>query len=175
MRRVKSGLPRISLTVILLFAILGVSSLYAQGPVKLTGSMKMNSTVIDSIIVGDVDNHLFMITESKGYNKGTGESNLFDGARAINLAFIDVVMGSGTQQGYLKFSKNSSVAHFKWNGNAKTVVDDAGKKSTTFEGTFTFTHGTGDYEMIKGGGTFTGYYTSPTSYIADGEGEYTLE
>jgi hypothetical protein len=89
--------------------------------------------------------------------------------------YSDLVKGNGPQQGYIKFGQNGDTAIARWQGKATTTLSAEGTPMITFEGTFSFIKGTGQFENIEGNGTYKGKFISETSYMAEWQGEYVIK
>lgn len=156
----------------LVLAVCTTSAL-AQQKMKVSGKMTMTIAKHDSVTVEPTRNHYLLLSRSVGTNASTGEHKFMDGAKAVNASFADLAQGNGPEQGYAIFSQDGSSITCQWEGRVTTAP---GKDAPviSFEGTFTWTHGTGQFANIRGAGTFKGHYTSQTTYEADWMGEYLL-
>jgi len=158
----------------LIFA-LGVTTSTAQQKTKVSGKMTVAYTKQERIDVGDVEGHLISLSESEGINVSTGKPEFMNGAQVVNLSFADLVKGNGPQQGYVKNTKKGDTAIAKWEGKITTTLSAEGTPITTFEGTFSWIKGTGQFENIQGNGTYKGGFISKTIYTVDWEGEYSIK
>lgn len=129
-------------------------------------------TKAEAVEVGDVPGHVLGVAEAKGLTfPDTGEI----AAYGIKVTF-DYVNGTGPHDGYATatFEDGATVA-YRFEGTTKAV--DGGKTSE-FEGKHTYLKGTGRFEGIKGGGSYTGKRLTPMSEGADcysdATGIYTL-
>jgi hypothetical protein len=159
--------------IAILFLVMATSTVLAQ--TKVSGTLSMTYTMADSLIVGDTKGHKMGFNESKGTNKCTSDNDIMDGAEGINFSYSDLVMGTGPQQGYITLVIGEDMTIAKWNGEVKTAMSDEGKPVTTFSGDFIYIFGSGQFENIKGSGSYTGNFTSPTDYNVDWTAEYSLE
>ena len=146
-----------------------------QQKTKVTGIHTCAVTKMDTINVGDTEGHIIGIGEYEGFNVSTGKNKFMDGAQDVGMTFQDLVMGNGTHQGYGNFSLNGDVIFWKSQGKTETTLSPEGKPVTTFEGSWTYTKGTGKYENIQGSGTYKGKYMSRTIWIIEWEGEYFIK
>ncbi|MBW7997998.1 MAG: hypothetical protein FVQ81_15815 [Candidatus Glassbacteria bacterium] len=162
------------INLVLIFA-LGVATLPAQQKIKVSGKHTLAYTKQDTINVGDTEGHILSLSEFEGTTVSTGKNKFMDGARDVGMGFSDLVMGNGSGQGYLKSSLNGVVVFSKHQLKTATTLSPEGKPVTTFEGSFTWTKGTGKYENIQGGGTFKGKFISRIIFIVEWEGEYFIE
>ena len=154
---------------------LGVTTSIAQQKTKIAGKMTLTYTKQDTINVGDTEGHIISLCEYEGTNVSTGKDKFMDGAQDFGMGFIDLIMGNGTFQGYAKLSLNGDVVFWKEQGKIATALSPKGKPVITFEGSFTYTKGTGKYENIQGSGTYKGKYISKTITIVEWEGVYFIK
>ncbi|NGP75121.1 hypothetical protein G3570_00640 [Balneolaceae bacterium YR4-1] len=122
------------------------------------------------IDVGDVSGHSVMLLRAKGLAfLENGEV-----AEVTATEIIDDINGNATYWGYeiLTFEDGSTVAN-KFEGNSTTSRDG---KFVDFEGTFTYTQGTGRFAGIEGSGTHEGrnYASSGAGFYVNFEGTFTL-
>ncbi len=162
------------ISVVLVFAI-GISSLMAQQNIKVAGKFTSSQTRMDSSAIGDAEGHVFSLTEYKGTNVSTGEYKFMDGAQIFNVSFADLLKGNGPQQGYIEFSQKDDRTYAKWEGRVTTTLSAEDTPIIAFEGTFSWIKGTGQFENIQGNGTYSGQFTSKTTYTCDWAGEYTIK
>ena len=162
------------ISLILIFA-LGVTTSIAQQKIKVSGKHTFAYTKQYTINVGDTEGHIIALDEFEGFNVSAGEEKFMDGALDVGMTFQDLVMGNGTHQGYGNFSLNGDVIFWKHQGNTATTISPEGKPVTTFEGSWTYTKGTGKYENIQGSGTYKGKLMSRTIFIMEWEGEYFIK
>ena len=143
-----------------------------QQKTKVAGKHTFAYTTQKMIDVGDAEGHMISLSEYDGFNVSTGKNKFMDGAQDVGMGFSDLVKGNGPQQGYGNFSLNGDVIFWKHNGKIATTLSPEGKPVTTFEGSWTYTKGTGKYENIQGSGTYKGKLISRTIFIIEWEGEY---
>ena len=155
----------------LIVALLAVPSLAGEKH-KVSGKMTMDYPEQERIEVGDTKDHALTFGTANGTNECTGEHAFMDGAQVVNMAFGDLVQGSGSHQGYVKLSLGDDAVFCKWEGAVITTVPEEGAPIMSFEGTYSYIKGTGQYENIQGRGTYKGAFTSKTQYVAEWEGEY---
>jgi hypothetical protein len=98
-----------------------------------------------------------------------------DGAQVFNVSFADLVKGTGPHQGYIEFSQQNDKTYAKWEGKVTTTLSAGNTPIITFEGTFSWIKGTGRFENIQGNGTYSGQFTSKTTYSSEWTGEYTIK
>jgi len=162
---------RLMLLLISLTAIfaLGLTSSLAQERTKIAGKRYGVSTKTEVIKLDDTEGHILTLSESKGVDVATG-------AQFVSSAFGDYVKGNGPHWGYSKaIDPDGSVTFSTFKMQATTTLSPEGKPITTFEGTWSFTKGTGKFENVQGGGTFKGKIIGPGIYMYDWEGEYSIK
>lgn len=162
---------RLMLLLISLASIfaLGLTSSLAEEKTKIAGKRYGVSTKREVIKLDDTKGHILVLSESKGVDVATG-------AQFVSSAFGDLVKGNGPQWGYSKsVSPDGSVAFTTHKMKVTTTLSPEGKPITTFEGTFSFTKGTGKWEDVQGGGTAKGKIIGPGIYTYDWEGEYSIK
>jgi hypothetical protein len=152
----------------------GMTSAFAQDMMKIAGKMEATYVKHEPMEVGDTDEHMMILGRSEGTNTSTGEHMFMDGAQLVNVSFADLVKGNGPHDGYIRFTKGEDAVYAKWQGTVTTMMSDEGTPMMSFEGTFTYTGGMGQYMGIKGSGTYKGHFTSETDYVTEWEGEYAL-
>lgn len=160
---------------IALILIFGATVLNAQEMTAVSGTMSATVTEQGPVEIRDADGHEVNFMKSEGTNENTGKQDFMTGAKVLNISYSDLVKGNGTHQGYVTFSKGNDTVIAKWKGNIATTVTADTVSNTTFEGTFTYVHGTGKYANIKGDGTYKGTFKSETEYTADWEGKYFIK
>ena len=166
-----------SITLLLniaMFMVFGTITITAQDKIEVAG--KITATVIEkcNFDVGDKEGHIFHISKSEGFNTSMGKNGFMDGALVINNNFSDLVKGNGIHRGYIIFSKEGNSTVAQWEGKVTTVISDD-TPYTTFEGTFNYINGTGEFQNIQGGGKYAGKYISANSYVVEWEGEYFIK
>jgi hypothetical protein len=162
---------RLMLLIISLASIfaLGLTSSLAQEKTKFAGKRFGVMTKTEVIKVDDTEGHIITLGESKGVDVITGD-------QFVSSGFSDSVKGNGTHWGYSKaIAPDGSVAFSPFKMKVTTTLSPQGKPISTFEGTFSFTKGTGKWENIQGGGTFKGKMIGPGIYMYDWEGEYSIK
>ena len=113
---------------------------------------------IHVIEVGDVEGHIIAIYERRGLEfSDDGEVGSY-----VNWITSDTIKGKGTFEGYNRVTyEDGSTTVAKFQGTSEPLE---GRRSTG-KGTFTYIGGSGRFEGIKGGGSFT--YKSITPYTKD--------
>lgn len=165
---------RLVLLLTLTLTILaGVGVAAAQENIHIAGKWSMTIAKQDTFAVGDAKDHYFSLSRAVGTNLSAGENKFMDGGEAVNVSLSDLVRGNGPHHGYATLTHENSSVYCRWEGRVMTtIIKDAPEIS--FEGTFSWTGGTGPYVDIRGTGTFKGYYTSSTTYTVEWAGGYTV-
>lgn len=167
------NLPTCFACLLLLF-VFGAASVVAQEGTKVSGKMTATNTSMDSIVVGDVPGHTMTLATAAGTNANTGDNSFLDGAQLLDMSYGNLIQGNGTNQGYSKFTMDGDIVFVKWEGEVTTVKDADGNPATSFEGTWAYTKGTGKFANITGEGTYTGNLTSPTGFLVEWRGYYSI-
>ena len=162
------------MSLVLILALCAMSSM-AQQKTKIAGKMTCAYTKQEVIDAGDTEGHVLSLAEYEGTNVSAGAHEFMDGAQVVNMGLSDLVKGNGTHYGYLEFAKKGDAVFAKWQGKVATVLSAEGTPITAFEGTFSYTKGTGRFENIQGSGSYKGKFISKTIYTTDWEGEYFIE
>jgi hypothetical protein len=158
-----------SLFILCATAMLGLAPSQAlAGSTKDTGSMEGEVVKRDAQPIPDQDGHLLILGESKGKASNPGGS--VDGYDFSVREALDLRQGSGSQHGYVIFSKGSDQRVVAIEGNVATTMKN-GQPNTTFQGDWTIVSGKGKNVEEQGKGTYSGYYTSPEKYHVDWTGQ----
>jgi hypothetical protein len=142
------------------------------GAETIKGRQVQFITRAEIIQVGDVPDHIIGIYDQTGlasFESGEVASITLKGT-------LDYIKGSGAIQGYtITTYEDGSTTTAKWKG---TTRPDPGGKGSWFESTWTYTHGTGRFAGIQGGGISTGRRFVPfgggAQLYSDLTGTYTL-
>jgi hypothetical protein len=115
----------------------------------------MHLVTAHPIEVGDVPGHLL------GVGDVAGVLSCDDGsiATASMKAVSDYIKGSGKAYNYALYTYEDGST--TWAKSQYTSTTDPGGKTGSMEGTFEYLKGTGRFEGIQGGGTFTGKRLAP--------------
>ena len=162
------------ISIALIFGLC-VSSLMAQQKFKIAGKMTAAYTVREAVEVGDTEGHSLYLLKSEGFNESTGEHKFMDGAETVWFGIADYIKGNGSHTVYTKMYSNDNVVYSKAEGKTTTTLSPEGKPVTTFEGSLTFTQGTGKYKNIQGSGTYKGKLVSSVIIVNEWEGEYFIK
>jgi hypothetical protein len=139
--------------------------------IKVSGSAELTYSQQHALNVPDAAGHQLLAGETKGTNKNTGGGDFMSNAPVINVETADLVRGTGTHQGYYTMGKSADTLVAKWNGKVTTTM--AGNQpNTTFDGTWEYVHGAGQYANAKGKGTYKGQFLAKDRYAVTWKGNY---
>lgn len=159
-----------------LMVVSGATTAIAQQEgTKVSGTITAATIFLQVINLDDTKGHRLSIAQSEGTNASAGPHAFMDGGEVMIAGTDDLVNGTGTGAGYTKISKGDDTVYLKREAKIITEIPPKGQPVTTFQGTFTFMKGSGQYQNIRGSGTYKGKYISKTIYTVEWEGEYTLE
>lgn len=165
MKRFRS---RIILLLISLFTIsfFSVTMSFAE---EVKGKRFGTFEAKESIKVGDAEGHALAVGVGKGVD--VTNSSVF-----VTSSLSDLTNGNGTHQGYTVTTyKNGSKTFSDFQGKITTAMSPKGIPLVSFEGTWVFTGGTGEWANIQGKGTYKGKFIGPGIYTYDMEGEYSIK
>jgi hypothetical protein len=145
----------------------------AQEKIKVAGTHTMAQATRDTLSVGNTAGHVLTLQRSTGTNASSGATKFLDGAQMVTTSFSDLVNGNGPHQGYSVVTQDGNSIFTEWRGSVTTAPGEK-EPLISFEGTFRWTGGTGEYAKIMGSGTYKGHFTSKTTYTVDWTGEYSL-
>jgi len=149
--------------------VLGVTTSLAQEKIKNKGKRFGTFESKASIKVDDTEGH----TLGAGSGKGV---DVIQNSIFFSWSTLDLVKGNGTHQGYGKvIQKDGSIAFNRFQGKVSTTMSPKGRPLVTFEGTWSFTKGTGKWKNVQGNGTYKGKYIGPGIFTYDWEGEYFIK
>jgi hypothetical protein len=167
-----SSLSTAALSVLVVLLLAPGAS--AQMGTAVSGTITATYTQMDTMMVSEADMHMMNMGISEGTNKCTSENMFMDGAKGTNMSFMDLKQGNGSHQGYVKFEMESGTATAKWSGMVTTTMSAEGAPMTSFEGTYKYVSGTGEFENMQGEGTYKGSFTGTDSYTVDWKGTYII-
>ena len=155
----------ISLTAIsiFLFVVPGLSNVVAGEKHKIKAHGVGHTVKSEQIVVGDVEGHVLMISESNAVyiDDVTGERRA---DRAVNFVDFNPNAGSVSMQGYgIEVDKDGDKVIRKHEGQAVAKGQ--------VKGTWTVIKCTGKYEGAKGSGTWTSYMMGEGMNYIEVEGE----
>lgn len=157
-----------SLFILCATGMLGLASAeVVAGSVKDTGSMEGEVVKRDVQPIPDKDGHLLILSESSGTTSNPGGD--VDGYSFSIREALDLRQGSGSQRGYVIFSKGSDQRVIGIEGTVTTTMK-TGQPNTTIKGNWTVVGGQGALAGEQGTGTYSGYFTSPDKFHVDWSG-----
>jgi hypothetical protein len=136
---------------------------------NFTGSFKGRSLVQTIVSLHDTPGHDLVLRESVSTHKSSDAH--FNGTTNTIWGTADLVRGHGHERGYFVNEHSNGDRDC---GTYECKVSTVNGK-ITLEGTWKYTHGTGQFNGITGNGTFTGRLTSPTEAETSYEGDYQLK
>ena len=135
---------------------------------NLSGHFTGRCTLQTNLFLHDTPGHELSIAYITGPNAVNDEN-----WKNVNVSYwvtSDLTNGSGTQRGY--FVNQHPNGDCDCGSCESKVTNNNGQ--VTFEGTWRYTNGQGQFVGITGGGTFRGRMTSPTDIDIAWEGNYEL-
>lgn len=112
-----------------------------------------------SVYLGDKKKH--ELTQDVSFRTATSTNPDFNNVDVTNYGQSDSVAGTGSHRGYSFFNhKTGDKVYTKWEGTHKTTIKEDKSWETNVEGKIEFIGGTGKFENIKGGGTYTCTHTA---------------
>jgi hypothetical protein len=156
---------------------LGASALLASAyvpageAIKISGSAELTYSKQHSLTVPDRAGHQLLAGETKGTNKNTGGGDFMSDAPVLNVETADLTQGTGTHQGYYTMGKAADTLTAKWSGKVTTTMAN-NQPSTSFNGTWEYVYGSGQYAGVKGKGTYKGQFLAKDKYAVQWEGSY---
>ena len=101
------------------------------------------------------------LTQTVSLRTLTSSNPDFNNLDVRNYGQSDSVAGTGSHRGYsFYYHKNGDKAFTKWKGTHKTTLKEDKSWETNAGGNIEFVDGTGMFDKIKGGGTYTCYFTA---------------
>ena len=151
---------------------IGREGLYGTEKIPVAGEMVLAVIKYQEMNVRDTKGHILSLVEYEGNNVSKGKREFMNKSQVGMLLFGDLENRNGPIQGYFEFRKSKDTAFSKWEGKLTTSYSSKGTPVTTFEGTFSYTKGTGRYAGIQGRGVFKGKMISWEFRTFEWEGEY---
>ena len=150
--------------------VFGLTTSLAQEKVKVKSKAYAAITKSEKFKVDDTEGHFVILAENKGV---TSDGKL---VRYFTTK-SDLIKGNGTHEGYGKYvDVNDGDFYFvKFEGKVITTKSPEGKFKTTFNGTYSYTTGTGKWANIEGGGTYMGGMLGKGIFYVEGDGEYVIK
>lgn len=136
---------------------------------NFTGSLKGTNIALTMISCNDTPGHQLILRA--GSAQQTCSDPLFNNTRHNSYSSADVTNGNGREHGYfVNEHANGDREGGSWEG---TITTKEGNVS--FEGSWKYTHGTGQFAGISGNGKFKGKMSSPSDSEVTFEGSYQLK
>ena len=136
---------------------------------NFTGQLKGTSSVQTIASLNDTAGHQLMLRAGTAHQ--TCSDPHFNNTRHSSWSTADVTNGNGHERGYfMNEHANGDREGGTYEGKVSTKND-----KVSFEGTWKYTHGTGQFAGISVNGTFKGHMTSPTETEVTFEGNYQLK
>ena len=133
---------------------------------NISGSFTGNVRQMTLLALDDQPNHQLQVSAIAGTQRSPDPD--WNDSRLNYWGTADLVNGSGTQHGYFA---NEHPDGGRDVGTFEGRITTSGNE-VTLEGKFTFTGGTGKLTGIRGGGTYKGRITSPTTLEMSWSGQY---
>jgi hypothetical protein len=154
-----------SLFILTAAAMLGIApAVVLAESVKDSGSMEGEVVKRDVQPIPDQEGHVLILGESNG--TASNPAGAVDGYSFSIREALDLRQGSGSQRGYVIFSKGSDQRVVGIEGAVTTTMKD-GQPNTTVKGKWTIVGGKGSLAGQKGEGSYSGYFTSPDKFHVD--------
>jgi hypothetical protein len=136
---------------------------------NFTGQLKGTSSVQTIASLNDTAGHQLMLRAGTAHQ--TCSDPHFNNTRHSSWSTADIVNGNGTERGYFTNEHaNGDRESGSWEGKVSTK-----NNQISFEGSWKYTNGTGQFSGITGNGKFQGHMTSPTESEVSFEGSYQLK
>jgi hypothetical protein len=169
-REVSAILTKLAQSFVILTALAAaglVTTSASADKLKDSGSVDMAYVKHCGQPIPDQDGHLFVFHEGEGTS--TNKGGLVDGFSVRFWEITDLRQGTGTQQGYVIYSKGSDQRVDRIDGIVTTILKE-GQPKTTFKGKWVIINGTGALAGIESEGTYAGYFTADDRFHVDWEG-----
>jgi hypothetical protein len=141
---------------------------------KIAGTGKQVALASElTMYPGDTPGH--QITLSNFQSIDNSDDPDFTNVKVDVFGSGDDIAGNGSHNGYrVATHANGDHTFMAYEGTTKTVMKEENVPLTTFTGKWWFTGGTGKFEGITGGGTYTGKMTK-TGRVYEWDGEYEIK
>ena len=136
---------------------------------NLTGQLKGALTTQTIVSCNDTPGHQLILRA--GTAQQTCSDPHFNNTRHSSWSSSDITNGNGHEHGYFVNEHSNGERE---GGSYEGKVSMKGDK-VSFEGTWKYTHGTGQFTGISGNGTFKGHMTSANESEVTFEGNYQLK
>lgn len=161
------------LTLVALPVLVGVPLAPTLAPEQIAGRFTMAYAKREALGVPDAAGHMLLLTQAQGSNRSTGPNVFMPGAEVTIWETVDLIQGSGPNQGYVVQAQGADSVFVRVNGHVRTTTSSQGSASTGVDGSWRFVRGTGRHQGIAGSGTFKASFTSQTEFTVDWQGELT--
>lgn len=141
-------------------------------PEKIAGRFTMTYAKREALGIPDAAGHMLLLTQAQGTNRNTGPTDFMAGADVTIWEIVDLIQGSGPNQGYVIQARGADSVFVKITGHVRTIASSQGAPSTSVEGSWRFVRGTGRYRGAVGTGTFKAGFVAPTEFTVDWQGDY---
>ena len=145
-------------------------TVYAE---PVSGTATLTYSQQQPVPIAQAEGNVLLAGEAHGINKNTGRTNYMDGASVTNQDIAQLTQGNGIHAGYFTKTTPEGSTVAKWDGKVTIVMKD-GNPMTSFKGKWVYANGTGKYAGVKGGGDYTGYFTSKDTYVIDWKGDSSI-
>jgi hypothetical protein len=136
---------------------------------KFSGELKGNSLSQTIVCCDDTPGHQLMMRTGSAHQKCSDP--LFNDTKHSSCSMADITNGKGHEHGYfVNEHANGDRECGSWEGKIVTR-----NEQVSFEGTWKYTQGTGQFAGISGNGSFKGHMTSPSETEVTFEGSYQLK
>ncbi len=136
---------------------------------NFTGNFKGKNIVMTAVSMNDTPGHDLVLRQSLATHMSSDA--LFNGTKSTVCGTADLIRGNGQERGYFMNEHSNGDLDCGTYECKVSMVNG----QMTMEGTWKYTHGTGQFNGITGNGTFKGRMTSPTDAETSYEGSYQLK
>lgn len=136
---------------------------------NFTGKTKVESATQTILTIEDSPGHQLMMMDSHCHQ--TSNDAHFNDIQHHSCGTVDMTHGSGKEHGYF-ISSRSKHEHACGTYEGTVAIVNG---TLTAEGTWKFTHGTGEFHGITGNGKYKAQMISPTEADVSFEGSYQLK
>ncbi len=136
---------------------------------NFTGNLKGKTVAMTCVALNDTPEHQLMLQHSVATQRCS--DTLFDSVKCTSWSTADLIRGDGQERGHFM---NEHANGDRDGGTYECKVSTVNGQ-ITMEGTWKYTHGTGQFNGLTGNGTFKGRIISPTETEISFEGSYQLK
>lgn len=135
---------------------------------NITGQFNGKSVVQTSIALRDIPEHEFVLCQFTGPQTASDEN--WKDVKVTYWGTMDLIQGFGPVRGYfLNEHPNGDSDCGTYDGHFSMVNGEV-----ILEGTWRYTHGSGQFASISGNGRFKGRMNSPTDVEMSWQGNYQI-